>query len=105
CRHRRTATICVYTLSPRRSSDLVGKVRNVTERTAEVVLITDSRSAVGGRVRDRGHLVLVEGTSDPTEERATVRLLDWEADLRVGDRKSTRLNSSHVKISYAVVCL
>jgi rod shape-determining protein MreC len=63
----------------------VGKVRNVTERTAEVVLITDSRSAVGGRVRDRGHLVLVEGTSDPTEERATVRLLDWEADLRVGD--------------------
>src|SRR5690606_41821710 len=24
---------------------------------------------------------------------------------RVGDRKSTRLNSSHVKISYAVFCL
>src|SRR5690606_41498095 len=26
-------------------------------------------------------------------------------DLMVGDRKSTRLNSSHVKISYAVFCL
>src|SRR5436309_10226501 len=25
--------------------------------------------------------------------------------IRVGDRKSTRLNSSHVKISYAVFCL
>src|SRR5690606_41755555 len=25
--------------------------------------------------------------------------------LKVGDRKSTRLNSSHVKISYAVCCL
>src|SRR5690606_22088431 len=25
--------------------------------------------------------------------------------VRVGDRKSTRLNSSHVKISYAVFCL
>src|SRR5690606_41780187 len=25
--------------------------------------------------------------------------------LRQGDRKSTRLNSSHVKISYAVLCL
>src|SRR5690606_40772460 len=25
--------------------------------------------------------------------------------LHVGDRKSTRLNSSHVKISYAVFCL
>src|SRR5690606_42123004 len=27
------------------------------------------------------------------------------ADGRDGDRKSTRLNSSHVKISYAVFCL
>src|SRR5436309_11408628 len=26
-------------------------------------------------------------------------------DPRLGDRKSTRLNSSHVKISYAVFCL
>src|SRR5437660_7932640 len=26
-------------------------------------------------------------------------------DLEVGDRKSTRLNSSHVAISYAVFCL
>src|SRR5690606_40056846 len=25
--------------------------------------------------------------------------------IRIGDRKSTRLNSSHVKISYAVFCL
>src|SRR5690625_5553949 len=32
---------------------------------------------------------------------------DGEADLAVacGDRKSTRLNSSHVAISYAVFCL
>src|SRR3989442_10636333 len=27
------------------------------------------------------------------------------ADSAVGDRKSTRLNSSHVRISYAVFCL
>src|SRR3712207_7821245 len=27
------------------------------------------------------------------------------ADLAVGDRKSTRLNSSHANISYAVFCL
>lgn len=63
----------------------VGKVRTVTQRTAEVVLITDSRSAVGGRVRDRGHLVLVEGTSNSTQDLATVRLLDWEAELKPGD--------------------
>src|SRR5690606_41647058 len=30
---------------------------------------------------------------------------EWSAKLRLhGDRKSTRLNSSHVKISYAVFC-
>src|SRR5690606_40939845 len=29
----------------------------------------------------------------------------WRLLSRAGDRKSTRLNSSHVKISYAVFCL
>src|SRR5690606_42012741 len=29
----------------------------------------------------------------------------WNATAIIGDRKSTRLNSSHVKISYAVFCL
>src|SRR3712207_7264804 len=29
----------------------------------------------------------------------------WEALLRAEDRKSTRLNSSHANISYAVFCL
>src|SRR5690606_42116483 len=29
----------------------------------------------------------------------------WTRSLRHADRKSTRLNSSHVKISYAVFCL
>src|SRR5690606_42024113 len=31
--------------------------------------------------------------------------LSIQSGLRVPDRKSTRLNSSHVKISYAVFCL
>src|SRR3989337_4027948 len=29
----------------------------------------------------------------------------WRTDRGVGDRKSTRLNSSHGRISYAVFCL
>src|SRR5205809_3304685 len=33
------------------------------------------------------------------------RRLDVRLTLRVGDRKSTRLNSSHGYISYAVFCL
>src|SRR5699024_12798043 len=32
------------------------------------------------------------------------RLLAWSTVENVGDRKSTRLNSSHVSISYAVFC-
>src|SRR5207302_3650700 len=35
-----------------------------------------------------------------------LRVTDWHADsVRAADRKSTRLNSSHVKTSYAVFCL
>src|SRR5437773_6235387 len=32
-------------------------------------------------------------------------LADYRARVRLGDRKSTRLNSSHITISYAVFCL
>src|SRR5436309_5569088 len=35
----------------------------------------------------------------------TVGLDLYNSDRRAKDRKSTRLNSSHVKISYAVFCL
>src|SRR5690606_41596523 len=36
---------------------------------------------------------------------AATRLANNAGGTVVGDRKSTRLNSSHVKISYAVFCL
>src|SRR5438034_1506690 len=39
-------------------------------------------------------------------DRGISRYLKWGAGLRTGrDRKSTRLNSSHTVISYAVFCL
>src|SRR5690606_41926865 len=44
-----------------------------------------------------------EGAGQHVEE-DEVRPLGHEADGEI-DRKSTRLNSSHVKISYAVFCL
>src|SRR3712207_7909228 len=60
---------------------------------------------VRGSVRRdlRGHLALHEGpcivvTHDPLDAAVL-------ADRVVGDRKSTRLNSSHANISYAVFCL
>src|SRR6266704_5851053 len=53
------------------------------------------------------------GVHKPTFSEPHKRSLDWllqnlpEAGLtaRIDDRKSTRLNSSHVSISYAVCCL
>src|SRR5207249_5561423 len=54
---------------------------------------------------------LVEGAQEPHRGvRLRELLVDLEGALRGGDpepedRKSTRLNSSHVSISYAVFCL
>lgn len=64
---------------------VVGRVRTVTARSAEVILVTDVRSAIGGRIAERDHGVLVEGTSDPRGNLARVRLLVWEGDLQPGD--------------------
>src|SRR3712207_8153592 len=45
----------------------------------------------------------------PPERGPTLELLGYglgdEARVELGDRKSTRLNSSHANISYAVFCL
>src|SRR5256885_12663248 len=58
----------------------------------------DRHAAAGGRVQRcailRGKRLLLE------DQRAK-----HAADRRKGDRKSTRLNSSHLVISYAVFCL
>src|SRR5690606_40406202 len=41
----------------------------------------------------------------PQQTRRTIPAAPVSRDPVIGDRKSTRLNSSHVKISYAVFCL
>src|SRR5207302_10255838 len=43
--------------------------------------------------------------SNNIPSKAVVRPIRLGVQRRMGDRKSTRLNSSHVKISYAVFCL
>src|SRR5437773_8508697 len=42
---------------------------------------------------------------DQAEQAATLRQVADSVTRRLGDRKSTRLNSSHITISYAVFCL
>src|SRR5690606_8161451 len=77
------------------------------------------RSGEGVRPLDHGELPGelrdVRGRRDPLQSRVTapgsgVRNAEGDGrggpdQARVGDRKSTRLNSSHVKSSYAVFCL
>src|SRR5690625_6114718 len=50
---------------------------------------------------------IINGAADWVyeEEFAITRTFEWSSDSRYLDRKSTRLNSSHVAISYAVFCL
>src|SRR3989442_8555034 len=43
--------------------------------------------------------------SGGTDDHRTEVALDGRRRVRLQDRKSTRLNSSHVRISYAVFCL
>src|SRR5207253_7537789 len=75
------------------------------------------RDAAGDLSASRKHglSVHLDGPGDAGRERITPVILiageglaDGRGDLgafRQGDRKSTRLNSSHVAISYAVFCL
>src|SRR5690606_39449499 len=51
-----------------------------------------------------GHLEPDEGLVEAAL-RETLEETGWDVRLTALDRKSTRLNSSHVKISYAVFCL
>src|SRR5207249_7480990 len=57
-----------------------------------------------GRQRKLGGVVEIEPPATPPRELVRLRRLEISLGLE-RDRKSTRLNSSHVSISYAVFCL
>src|SRR3712207_8086140 len=74
------------------SSDLAAPGRSRDHLRRDVVLLGEQR-----------HALAPEGGDDAgAQVPADVELL---AGQRAGDRKSTRLNSSHANISYAVFCL
>src|SRR5690606_39716864 len=75
----------LHSFPTRRSSDL--------QRTAQGRLVRRSQTLSRGGARP-----------DP-QRRSGQRGHPRHTELVPGDRKSTRLNSSHVKISYAVFCL
>src|SRR5207302_11442745 len=80
----------LHSFPTRRSSDLVAVVAD-DEARAERAALGPSRSRPLGALRALARPRL-------TRDEAPEEFLDL-------DRKSTRLNSSHVKISYAVFCL
>src|SRR2546430_4391456 len=74
--------------------------RSVISRTS-VMSLKGSLKRAPEIGRDLRVDALVEGTVERSGNRVRVRA----QLIRAGDRKSTRLNSSHSQISYAVFCL
>src|SRR5690606_40100694 len=90
----------LHSFPTRRSSDLIGFGGfiniNAKARKAELYIFIGDKSCWGkGFGRDGYKLLVNYGFSE----------LGLERIYLYQDRKSTRLNSSHVKISYAVFCL
>src|SRR5207302_10451746 len=86
--HHAAPPRALHSFPTRRSSDLCTRVPALTGSSAKVA-----------RTRT-GAAWLTISKSRGGSLRVTSKLAS-----RAGDRKSTRLNSSHVKISYAVFCL
>src|SRR5438067_4775972 len=100
-RHPPTSTLFPYTTlfrSARRPDDDGGAARGVA------VGGRHHRRSIGGAAGARAQAALL---GSPRAERAALcrRARGPSSRGRRRDRKSTRLNSSHVSISYAVFCL
>src|SRR2546430_11111851 len=87
-----------------------GFLETVFNAIQEGIIVTDSKGRIT-YLNDAAcglfGLEAVDAIGKRLDER--IRGLDWEALTKSGgpvrDRKSTRLNSSHSQISYAVFCL
>src|SRR5690554_7789665 len=71
---------------------------NVRQFAADVAEATNGELTIN--VHSGGSLV-AHGEIKPSVRRGTIEI----GEVFLSDRKSTRLNSSHVRISYAVFCL
>src|SRR5690606_41602833 len=81
----------LHSFPTRRSSDLGGNGSRIGRRIASHRCAEQTLAAAVEKHLGPGQFVV----GDPQRQ----------LELAAGDRKSTRLNSSHVKISYAVFCL
>src|SRR3712207_7033684 len=88
-----TATTEIYTLSLHDALPISGRRRRAGHRVVQRPAPRDGGEVLGGRG--------VDGRREPPRGRPAVALAVHVPE----DRKSTRLNSSHANISYAVFCL
>src|SRR3712207_7424824 len=93
-----TATTEIYPLSLHDALPIFAGVdRDGTARTVGHALVRGQAAGVPGLPPEQDLAALGVPGGDPSPEVGPV--------LEVGDRKSTRLNSSHANISHAVFCL
>src|SRR5699024_12157401 len=87
------------------TQNLGGAVHNASKGRIPVLIYagappyTQEGELIGSR---NEHILWLQ---DVYDQRGIVReYMKYDNEIRSGDRKSTRLNSSHVSISYAVFC-
>src|SRR5690606_42079534 len=100
---RRGPPPVLHCLPTRRSSDLVtdeDMIVSTVLGSCVAVCLTDP----GRRIAGMNHFLLPDG-GGATGGRYGVYAMELLINGLMKDRKSTRLNSSHVKSSYAVFCL
>src|SRR5690606_41455671 len=97
--------LSLHSFPTRRSSDLSDEVEAVTTLALFIPLVIDT----GGNAGSQASTVVTRALAVGELRFSDLPWVIWR-EARVGllmgflDRKSTRLNSSHVKISYAVFC-
>src|SRR5690606_42046821 len=97
-----SVTTALYTLSLHDALPICQQVcsQDFRGKTQPLEILPEPREAACGKINRRNM---------GTRKHQLRRLAPWcgaeIGDLQAADRKSTRLNSSHVKISYAVFCL
>src|SRR5438874_7917842 len=89
-----TAQSLFFLVNPRPPTSTLFPYTTLFRSHCELKTITFADLVVAAARRE-GATLLIRGLRDGTD-------LDYEMQI---DRKSTRLNSSHVEISYAVFCL
>src|SRR5690606_41623500 len=93
------ATTEIYTLSLHDALPICLGLETIQDNVGNVIIRKPATSGMENRktVVLQSHLDMVHQKNNDTE-------FDFDSE-GIRDRKSTRLNSSHVKISYAVFCL